>query len=55
MLTGDRRTTDADPAKAQRAMHAPLQRRKPDSGALRRAHDGADATSAATDSSEGGR
>ena len=46
--------TDADPAKAQRTMQAMLQMKKLDIAALKRAHDGTDAMSAATAGPEGG-
>jgi len=45
--------TDPDPAKAQRTMQAMLQMEKLDIAALKRAHDGTDAASAATERLEG--
>ena len=45
--------TDPDPAKAQRTMQAMLQMKKLDIAALKRAHDGTDAASAATERLEG--
>jgi predicted 3-demethylubiquinone-9 3-methyltransferase (glyoxalase superfamily) len=46
---------DADPAKAERTMQAMLQMKKLDIAALKRAHDGAEATSAAAAAAGGER
>ena len=45
--------TDSDPAKAQWTMQAMLRMKKLDSAALKRAHDGTDAASTATERPEG--